>query len=86
MNGMKRELIQTQEKLIMRDEKLTDMLSKADELTDLSATMSSKSTKVRRKLWWSHVWVKAVMALVALGLLYVLATFFCGGWTLAKCY
>ena len=40
---MKKELIQTQEKLIMRDEKLTDMMSKADELTDLSATMSSKA-------------------------------------------
>ena len=83
---MKKELIQTQEKLIMRDEKLTDMMSKADELTDLSATMSSKSSKVKRRLWWSHVWVKLLIGCVALGLLYVLATFFCGGWTLSKCY
>ena len=86
MNGMKQELMQTQEKLIMRDDKMTDMLSKADELTDLSATMSSKAAKVKRKAWWSQVWAKLLAGVFVLLLLYLIAMYFCGGWSLDKCY
>lgn len=85
MSNMKTQIVKTNEKLIMRDDKLSEMLTKTDELSDLSSTLNTKSTKLKRKLWWSAQWVKIAMFFTCLVLLYGVLYFACGGYDLKKC-
>ena len=85
VGNLKDQVKDSMDKLIDRDGRLDDMISKADEISDISRSTRDKSRKVHKNAFWGSLQAKLIMAFVALLLIWVILAFFCDGPLIPKC-
>ena len=71
--------------LMKRDEKLDNLHDKLTEMDTESSRMSKTATKVRRNEQWKGIYLKLIMVLVVLVMLYLIFAIGGCGFDLNKC-
>ena len=85
VDNMNTQLKGTMEKLLTRDDQLDDMMAKTNEMSTVSASISSKSRKVRRWAFLNSISGKLIMVFLVLVLIYAILALACGGVSIPKC-
>lgn len=64
--------------VISRGERLELLIDKTDNLSTQSRAFRTRSTALRRQMWWKNIKVMILSGLVGLVLFYFLMSSFCG--------
>jgi vesicle-associated membrane protein 7 len=78
-------MIENIDKVLARGEKIELLVTKTGQMADEAVTLKRTATKVKRSMWWQNFKLKILIAFIVVILLYAIAAYGCGGFTVPEC-
>lgn len=85
INNIKDVMVSNVEKLVDRNEDLTLLVEKSDNLNQSSIQFAKQSTSLKRSLWWKNAKMILILALSVMFIIYLIVSSACGGLSWPNC-
>ena len=85
MNDLREVQIESLKNIMQRESKVDSLLERADAMDRETYTAKNRASSSRKSFWWEKVWIKIFIFTVAVFLIYVAMSLYCG-FDFSKCY